>query len=159
MELVSESLGLPAQHIAEHVTRREPLAIVRVWCYPPQPQPLDEAADGIGAQMKRAAGLDNRLAKGLTASLGPPTQKLARRETPTTTVPNTNAYSALSPPPLANAGAHSDFGLWTMIIADAPGLQFRHPGTGEWVDVPCVPGGLLCNVGDALDRMTGACAG
>lgn len=51
-------------------------------------------------------------------------------------------------------GEHTDYGLLTMLWQDdVGGLQVR---TGEgWIDAPPLPGTLVCNVGDMLDRMTG----
>eukprot|EP00966_Prymnesium_polylepis_P228992 5299189-Prymnesium_polylepis.2 len=51
-------------------------------------------------------------------------------------------------------GPHSDYGLWTMILTDAPGLEFRHPQHG-WTHVPLVEGAFVMNCGDVLDRLTG----
>lgn len=51
-------------------------------------------------------------------------------------------------------GRHSDYGLWTMILSDSPGLEFQHPKTGEWHAVPHIPNSLIMNVGDVLDRLT-----
>lgn len=51
-------------------------------------------------------------------------------------------------------GRHSDYGLWTMILTDAPGLEFQHPRLGTWHSVPCVPNGIIMNVGDVLDRLS-----
>jgi isopenicillin N synthase-like dioxygenase len=46
--------------------------------------------------------------------------------------------------------AHTDFGsltlLWSQNIA---GLQIRTP-SGEWKYIPPVDGGIICNIGDAL---------
>ena len=56
-------------------------------------------------------------------------------------------------PAVPGIGAHSDYGLWTMLLTDAPGLEFRGPG-GAWTAVPFVPGGFVMNVGDVLDRLT-----
>ena len=50
-------------------------------------------------------------------------------------------------------GKHSDYGLWTMILTDAPGLEFLHPQHG-WCAVPLVDGGIVMNVGDVLDRLS-----
>ena len=50
-------------------------------------------------------------------------------------------------------GSHSDYGLWTMILSDAEGLEFLHPLHG-WCAVPQVVGGITMNVGDVLDRLT-----
>lgn len=51
-------------------------------------------------------------------------------------------------------GEHSDYGLWTMILTDSPGLEFQHPITKEWKLVPFLPNGIIMNVGDVLDRLT-----
>ena len=51
-------------------------------------------------------------------------------------------------------GEHTDYGLLTILAQDsAGGLQVRGPG--GWIDVPALPGVLVCNIGDMLDRMTG----
>jgi isopenicillin N synthase-like dioxygenase len=51
-------------------------------------------------------------------------------------------------------GEHSDYGLWTMLLTDSPGLEFQHPTTKVWSPVPFVPHGICMNVGDVLDRLT-----
>jgi isopenicillin N synthase-like dioxygenase len=50
-------------------------------------------------------------------------------------------------------GAHSDYGLLTILKQDGVGgLQLRF---GEqWLDVPDVPGSFVCNIGDMLERLT-----
>lgn len=50
-------------------------------------------------------------------------------------------------------GPHSDYGLWTMILTDAAGLEFRHPQFG-WTRVPHISGAIVMNAGDVLDRLT-----
>ena len=67
-------------------------------------------------------------------------------------------YPSLSEPPLPGqlrAGAHTDFGSLTLLlIDDAPGgLQVRSP-SGDWVDVPVVPGGFVVNIGDLMAQWT-----
>lgn len=48
------------------------------------------------------------------------------------------------------AGAHSDYGMWTLLATDAsPGLQIQPRGGAEWVDVAPIPNGLIVNVGDS----------
>jgi isopenicillin N synthase-like dioxygenase len=50
-------------------------------------------------------------------------------------------------------GAHTDYGLLTLLQQDAVGgLQVRN--RDRWFDVPPLPGSLVCNVGDMLERLT-----
>jgi isopenicillin N synthase-like dioxygenase len=64
------------------------------------------------------------------------------------------------PEPPAEAGErwgvaeHTDYGLLTILHQDQTGgLEVR--GTDGWQAVPPVEGGLVCNLGDMLERMTG----
>jgi isopenicillin N synthase-like dioxygenase len=51
-------------------------------------------------------------------------------------------------------GEHSDYGLLTLLAQDAHGgLQVKTPG--GWIAAPPLPGTLVCNIGDMLDRLTG----
>jgi len=51
-------------------------------------------------------------------------------------------------------GEHTDYGLLTLLAQDEHGgLQVRTPQ--GWIDAPPVPGALVCNIGDMLDRLTG----
>jgi isopenicillin N synthase-like dioxygenase len=50
------------------------------------------------------------------------------------------------------AGEHTDYGTFTLVQPDAPGLQiFR---AGRWEDVPLVPDGYVVNLGDVMARWT-----
>ncbi len=53
------------------------------------------------------------------------------------------------------AGVHTDYGSLTIVRQEeAPGgLQVRDK-TGDWVDVPVVPGGLVINIGDLMAEWT-----
>ena len=52
------------------------------------------------------------------------------------------------------AGAHSDYGVVTLLMTDGePGLQVR-PRDGDWTDVPHVAGAYVVNIGDCLMRWT-----
>jgi len=51
-------------------------------------------------------------------------------------------------------GAHTDYGVLTVLRQDdSGGLQVQNRA-GEWVDAPPIPGTFVCNIGDMLDRMT-----
>lgn len=51
-------------------------------------------------------------------------------------------------------GEHTDYGLLTLLAQDrSGGLQVKTPA--GWIDAPPLPGTLVCNIGDMLDRLTG----
>src|SRR5580658_8212373 len=63
-------------------------------------------------------------------------------------------------------GEHTDYGLVTLLAQDdsggleiaAPAGDGDGPGDGDgqrWIDAPPIPGTLVCNIGDMLDRLTG----
>jgi isopenicillin N synthase-like dioxygenase len=53
------------------------------------------------------------------------------------------------------AAPHTDYGFITILTTDGnPGLQIEKQ-KGEWVDVPHMPGALIVNLGDMLEKMTG----
>lgn len=51
-------------------------------------------------------------------------------------------------------GEHTDYGLLTLLAQDVHGgLQVKTPE--GWIAAPPLPGSLVCNIGDMLDRLTG----
>jgi isopenicillin N synthase-like dioxygenase len=51
-------------------------------------------------------------------------------------------------------GEHTDYGLLTILKQDeAGGLQVK--SQSRWIEAPPIPGSLVCNIGDMLDRLTG----
>ena len=60
-----------------------------------------------------------------------------------------------TPEGAAGVNAHHDAGFVTLLAAGAtPGLQVLDP-TGSWVDVPVVPDGLVLNIGEMMQGLTG----
>lgn len=53
------------------------------------------------------------------------------------------------------AGAHSDYGSLTILLAEAApgGLEIQTPG-GKWRAVPLIPGAFVVNIGDLMARWT-----
>ncbi len=53
--------------------------------------------------------------------------------------------------PSAFAGAHTDWGICTILATDSvPGLQILH--NGSWLDVPPKPDCFVVNLGDLMQR-------
>ena len=47
---------------------------------------------------------------------------------------------------------HTDFGVLTLLLQDdSGGLQVKNL-TGDWIEAPQIPGTLVCNIGDLLER-------
>ena len=60
-----------------------------------------------------------------------------------------------TPPGAAGVNAHHDTGFLTVLApGPTPGLQVEMP-SGDWVDIPAVPGGLVINLGEMLQGLTG----
>lgn len=56
--------------------------------------------------------------------------------------------------PNVRAGAHEDINFITLLIgASAAGLEVLSR-QGEWVPITSIPGAIVCNVGDMLQRLT-----
>lgn len=50
-------------------------------------------------------------------------------------------------------GEHTDYEWFTLLLADAPGLEVLND-CGEWIDAPPIPGTFVVNIGDLLEVMT-----
>jgi isopenicillin N synthase-like dioxygenase len=61
-------------------------------------------------------------------------------------------------PPSANdngsgIAAHTDYELFTILLATAPGLEVVN-GDGDWIDAPPLPGAFVVNIGDMMEIFT-----
>ena len=61
-------------------------------------------------------------------------------------------YPGGGDPSALGAGDHTDYGNLTILATDGvPGLEVRRRD-GTWIEVPDIPGALVCNIGDCLMR-------
>ena len=60
-----------------------------------------------------------------------------------------------TPPGQFGVNAHHDAGFLTVLACnDTLGLEVQN-GAGDWIPVPVVPGGLIINLGEIIQKMTG----
>ena len=128
-----------------------PLHGANLW--PMQPQVLRQVALDYMQASERAA---HAVMEGVAMSLGLEQDWFTRHYTAVPTV--LFRLFHYPPQPAGQAqwgvGEHTDYGLLTLLLQDTvPGLQVRTPQ--GWIDAPPLPGTLVCNIGDMLDRLTG----
>ena len=102
---------------------------------------MSRVADRVLRRLSVGLGLGDRH---LTSQFGDATMALAK-------------FIRYPPTPAGGAGvnAHHDTGFVTVLAAgETPGLEVEHPG-GEWMPVPVVPDGLVINIGEMLQAMSG----
>ncbi|WP_455373369.1 isopenicillin N synthase family dioxygenase [Limibacillus halophilus] len=117
-----------------------------------------ELRPAVEAYMAGAARAGHALMEGISLSLGLPAGYFARSYTAEPTILfRIFHYPARWPSEWGEtwgAGAHSDYGLLTLLAQDANGgLEVRTPG--GWIEAPPVEGALVCNIGDMLEKLTG----
>jgi isopenicillin N synthase-like dioxygenase len=107
---------------------------------------LYEALDALGSRMLRAMALHLKLDEHFFADK--------------TNFGNSVLRAIHYPPildgnvPNVRAGQHEDINLITLLIgASAAGLEVLSR-SGEWVPITSIPGAIVCNVGDMLQRLT-----
>lgn len=112
--------------------------------------------DAVLAYMDAACRAAQAILSGLALGLGLPADWFARHYTAEPTV----LFRVFRYPPQPDGddgwgvGEHTDYGLLTLLLQDpVPGLQVRTPQ--GWIEAPPLPGTLVCNIGDMLDRLTG----
>ena len=153
---------LPADH--PRVAARWPLHGANLW--PADVPALRPAVEAYMAGASRAAAA---LLEGIALALDLEPDYFAQRYTAEPTVlfrifhypaPEASAFAEVADDPETwGVGEHTDYGLLTLLAPDRHGgLQVRTPPKedgGGWIDAPPLPGTLVCNLGDMLDRLTG----
>ncbi len=136
-----KDLGLP-----------EPEYAPNVW-----PQELPQFRGNVQAYFEEAGRVARLLTSIFDIALGQPEGFFAGLTDHSIDVLRLNHYALAEGTSVGAAsamGAHTDFGIATVLWADpVPGLQILDSG-GVWHDVLPAPGALLVNVGDLTARMT-----
>lgn len=118
------------------------------------PRQVPELGPAVLAYQAALTGVAQDLLVGVARSLGLEGDYFRRHYTGEPTV----LFRIFHYPPGGEGwgvGEHTDYGLITLLAQDeVGGLQIRGK-EGAWIDAPVVPGALVCNLGDMLDRLTG----
>jgi len=119
--------------------------------WPERPAELRGAVEAYMAQTARAA---RAVMEGVSLALGLPSDAFAHAYLARPTV----LFRIFRYPPATpggwGVGEHTDYGLLTLLAQDdAGGLQVK-TDIG-WIDAPPIPGTLVCNIGDMLERLSG----
>lgn len=120
--------------------------------YPASQPDLRPAVDRFLAQAEVSA---HAIMEGIALSLGLDAQYFRR----TYTAQPTQLFRIFHYPGARTeegwgVGEHTDYGLLTLLAQDdIGGLEVKTPQ--GWIDAPPIPGALVCNIGDMLDRLTG----
>ncbi|WIA38103.1 hypothetical protein OEZ86_001465 [Tetradesmus obliquus] len=121
--------------------------------WPPE-QLLPGFRQTVTAYCDAATGLGMRLLRLLALSLGLPGGYFAPYFTHPMVALRPLHYTAEVSSPgegVFGAGAHSDYGMLTLLATDeVPGLQVHL--NGSWQDVQPLPGAFIVNLGDMLER-------
>lgn len=120
------------------------------------PAHVPELRGAVLEYLASATRASHALMEGIALSLGLDDQYFRRQYTadPTILFRIFHYPSAAYEDGTWGVGEHTDYGLLTLLAQDdIGGLQVKTK-TG-WIDAPPIPGTLVCNIGDMLDRLTG----
>jgi len=151
-----EGLYLGTELGPEHPRVREgwPLHGANLW-----PEALPELREVVLEYMGAVTRAGHALMEGVALSLGLEADYFAKAYTADPTVLFRVFHYPAEPEPEDGeerwgVGEHTDYGLLTLLAQDSNGgLQVK--SQGGWVEAPPLPGTLVCNLGDMLDRLTG----
>lgn len=121
------------------------------------PRQIPDMRDTVLAYIAATTQAAHALSEGIALSLNLAPDYFSRRYTADPTIlfrifhyPAPRAAEAEN----WGVGEHSDYGFLTLLAQDGNGgLQVKTPG--GWTEAPPLPGTLICNIGDMLDRLTG----
>lgn len=152
---LKEGLYLGTELAADHPRASLPMHGPNLW---PGDQPGLRAA--VTAYMDATTRAAATLMEGVSLSLGLPADWFEAHYTARPTVLfRIFHYPATGPAGTDWAqswgvGEHTDYGLLTLLAQDEHGgLQVKTPS--GWIEAPPLPGALVCNIGDMLERLTG----
>lgn len=151
---IKEGLYFGTELAADHPRVRAgwPLHGPNLW-----PSRIPEMKTAVLDYMEAASRAAHGIMEGVALSLGLEARYFADHYTADPTVLfRIFHYPVPEDPHSADwgVGEHTDYGLLTLLAQDDNGgLQVRTPC--GWIDAPPIPGTLICNIGDMLDRLTG----
>lgn len=119
------------------------------------PSAVPELETAVTAFMDQAERSAHAIMEGVALSLGLDAQYFRRIYTAQPTMLfRIFHYPASDATEGWGVGEHTDYGLLTLLAQDDKGgLQVKT--SRGWIDAPPIPGTLVCNIGDMLDRLTG----
>jgi len=120
------------------------------------PSQVPELRGAVLDYLKTATATAHALMEGIALSLGLDPDYFYRTYTADPTILFRIFHYPAMPPGSADwgVGEHTDYGLLTLLAQDdLGGLQVKT--SRGWIDAPPIPGTLVCNIGDMLDRLTG----
>jgi isopenicillin N synthase-like dioxygenase len=119
------------------------------------PDSVPELRESVTAFMHGAEQSAHAIMEGMALSLGLDAQYFRRTYTSQPTLLfRIFHYPASTANEGWGVGEHTDYGLLTLLAQDdIGGLQVNTPN--GWIDAPPIPGTLVVNIGDMLDRLTG----
>lgn len=140
----------------DEIHRRDPHNVFAPNLWPEHPAGLRAA---MTAYFTAVAALAHTIVDVYAVALGLPTDYFHGHLDHSTETLRVNYYERLAPDaPIADSqqrlGAHTDYGITTVLHADrVPGLQLLDPD-GRWYDVLAEPDAFIVNLGDLLAQWT-----
>jgi isopenicillin N synthase-like dioxygenase len=120
------------------------------------PQQVPELRDAVITYMNALTRVGQGVLRGVALSLDLPGDYFLRGYAAEPTV----LFRIFHYPPAPadsdewGVGAHTDYGLLTLLAQDDNGGLQVATDDG-WIDAPPIPGTFVCNIGDMLERLTG----